>query len=534
MGRHRKLSFLFYSRYGENMNKGFTLTLSMVIVLIFMTTILTIETQKISIEEETHSQHAKLRAINSILLDLNSPAFDYSLSRMGKRAMFNVINEQISDRMTNQNNGYLTNAQKAICEEFKNNFEEYLSLSLRTRLNDTGLSIEYEKMECEVELINATHVNLTTSADLIFIEENKIEIKKSISLNSNFSIEGLPDPMLAIESFNANEADLNQPIIRPILLSPLYNDTENWDDGNLIIEDNSLLYAKGWVYGKVVDYESDDTDDVDYQKEVRGNILLIPDDLSQTDLQIALDFATSNASRGVIIDKNLNPNTKDNINVNLGGCVMNYTITEYLEIAPCIDCGSYGIIRIQQSTCAAHTCATFGLTPTDCEEVNDKLFYYSKLSPSSISYSGVYAVGSYDFDGLFDTGYVLIDEVKEREIKRANEAKAYNIERQRSATLCGNYFLSDSAPNIFSRMEGNLNENDKYGIETFILGTWVLNEDNSKLDHEYYNDESGVYVKGMLGCKDAGMCESDFPNIGRFAISGDNLEKYGMEDIEYD
>ena len=44
--------------------KGFTLTLSMIIILIFMTTILTIETQKVNIEEQTHSQHAKLRAIN--------------------------------------------------------------------------------------------------------------------------------------------------------------------------------------------------------------------------------------------------------------------------------------------------------------------------------------------------------------------------------------------------------------------------------------------------------------------------------------
>lgn len=515
------------------MNKGFTLTLSMVIVLIFMTTILTIETQKISIEEETHAQHAKLRAINSILLDLNSNAFDYSLSRMGKRAMFNVINEEIASRINDgPTYGYVKNAPEAICDEFKNNFEEYLSLSLGTRLNDTGLSIEYENMECEVELINATHVNLTTSADLIFKEENKIEIKKSISLNSNFSIDGLPDPMLAIESFNANEVDLNQPIIRPILLSPMYNDTNNWEEENLIIEDDSILYAKGWVYGKVVDYDYDDIDDDKYQKEVRGNILLIPDTLSQTDLQIALDFATSNASRGVIIDKKLSPNSNTYTNVNNGGCVMNYTITEYLETAPCIDCGSYGVIIIQQSTCATHTCATFGLTPTDCEKVNNKLFYYSKISPSSITYSGVYAVGSYDFDGIFDTGYVLIDEVKERTIKRANEAKVYNIERQRSATLCGNYFLNENAPNIFSRMEGDLNANDEFGIETFILGTWVLEDENSKLDYQYYSEENGVYVKGMLGCKDAGMCESDFPNIGRFAI--DELEKYGMEDIEYE
>lgn len=529
MGRHRKLSFLFHSRYGENMNKGFTLTLSMVIVLIFMTTILTIETQKISIEEETHSQHAKLRAINSILLDLNSPAFDYSLSRMGKRAMFNVINEQIASRI---NDGptydYVKDAPEAICEEFKDNFAQYLKLSLGTRLNDIGLSIKNENIQCEVELIDSFTVNLTTSADLIFIEENKIEIKKSISLNSNFSIEGLPDPMLAIESWNDEDVELSTPILRPILLSSLYNDTdENFDEeGNLLISSENLHYSKGWISGELITYNEDKIENEDYKKEVRGKILLIN---SKSNIDTTLiDFVNDNGIRGIAIDSSVSIKTEQIKNEVLGGCTLNYTLESLQEKQPCIKCGTFYKVTNIKSTCTTITCSTFSGKYGVCEQDKNTYYFYSS-SPSDVSYSGIYAAGN-----SFSNGdYVLINE-EDSEIPLLTKGKVYDLERQRIATLCGNYFLSDSAPNIFSRMEGNLYADDEFGIETFILGTWVLNEEYSKLDHEYYTKKDGVKVKGMLGCKDEDMCNEDIFVIGRFAISGDNLEKYGMEDIKYE
>ncbi len=516
------------------MRKGFTLTLSMVIILVFMTTILTIETQKVSIDEQTQSQHAKLMAINSILLDLNSTAFSYSLSRLGKRATFNVINEQIDSRLNDgPGYGYVDDAEEAICNEFENNFAEYLEFSLGKRLNDTGLSIKYNDMECNVELIDAFTVNLITSVNLIFKEENKIEIKKSISLNSNFSIEGLPDPLLAIESWDDGDNELSMPVIRPILLSSLYNNTDNWDDDdNLEIDYDDLDYAKGWISGELIKYDFNKINDIEYQKEVRGKILMIDSNVDDNSkMQDLIDFYNLNGLKGIAIDKSLEPDTNTITNGNIGaGCTANYTITTLDESQPCIMCGTLTNIKINKATCSV-SCSTFGTSYGSCKQSGTTFNFYLPSVDDRTDMSS-YGVGNDFKEGKF----VLISENKDESFPILNNGKLYDIDRQKQATLCGNYFLSDDAPDFFSRMEGELDNEDEFGIETFILGTWVLNPDYSKLAHEYYSKESGVSVKGMSGCKDENMCDSftEISNFGRFAIKENKLEKYGMEDIEYE
>lgn len=516
------------------MKKGFTLTLSMVIILIFMTTILTVETQKVSIEEQTHAQHAKLRAINSILLDLNSTAFDYSISRMGKRAMFDVIEKEISEK-------YVINAKDAICYRFLTNLDSYLTMSLGTRLEDTGLSISYTINDCKIELINATTVNLTTSVDLIFKEENKIEIRKSISKNTNFSIEGLPDPMLAIESYKDKDNTLG-PIIRPIILSPLYNNSDNWEGDDdefdeLKIKSTNLLYGVGWVYGELINYNKNNINDEKYQKSVRGKILLIQSSniKNQVELKQALEFASSNGSKAIAFDKSVSPTSREVIGASINpGCNINYTVNELQENEPCIKCGKFSVIQKSSiktaGSCPAfNSCGDFASLGLGLCEKEGNTFYFYSPSPSDLNYD-VYAVGS------FKSGNYLIDSGDETDFPLLEKAKLYDIELQRSAILCGNYFLSDDAPDIFSRMEGDIGANDKYGIETFILGTWVLDSDKSKLDHEYYNGKNGVHVKGTTGCRDANMCDPDTEifTIGRFAINDKKLDKYGMERIKYD
>ena len=504
--------------------KGFTLTLSMIIILIFMTTILTIETQKVNIEEQTHSQHAKLRAINSILIDLNSSAFDYSVSRMGKRAMFNVINEEITTKK------FISfSAEEEICDEFIENIENYYTNSLGFRLNDSGLTIEVKDVQCEVELVDTFIVNLKTNASLTFNEEGKIEIRKSIKKDVNFSIEGLPDPYLTIQSYYDNKAE--DLVVRPILLSPLYNNSENWDDEdleNLKLNSENILYAKGWAYGKLVSYNPSKQD------SVKGNILLITSTNVKTQAELidAINFAQTNGSKAIVLQKSITSVQNTLVNQNVGGCVINYTVETAVDSAPCIKCGTFSkITNIRKpTTCGVTFDCTHFTGLGQCKKEGSVLYFYNGVSP--LDYP-IYAVGS-----SFDAGdYVLINEETENEaFPLWKEAKVYDIENQRSATLCGNYFLNTNAPDIFSRME-NKTQDDEFGIETFVLGTWVKN-DKSKIDYHYYSSSiyDGVKIKGMLACKDAAMCDSNILNIGRFTIfdGDDYLEKYGMEKIEYD
>ena len=244
---------------------------------------------------------------------------------------------------------------------------------------------------------------------------------------------------------------------------------------------------------------------------------------------------TTNGSKAIAFDKSVSPTSREVIGASINpGCNINYTVNELQENEPCIKCGKFSVIQKNSiktaGSCPAfNSCGDFATLGLGLCKKEGNTFYFYSPSSSDLNYN-VYAVGS------FKSGNYLIDSGDETDFPLLGKAKLYDIELQRSAILCGNYFLSDDAPDIFSRMQGDIGANDKYGIETFVLGTWVLDSDKSKLDHEYYNNKEGVHVKGTTGCRDANMCDPDTEifTIGRFAINDKKLDKYGMEDIEYD
>jgi hypothetical protein len=115
----------------------------------------------------------------------------------------------------------------------------------------------------------------------------------------------------------------------------------------------------------------------------------------------------------------------------------------------------------------------------------------------------------------------------------------------RDMSICGFYVKSPLAPSFFQRMlaspSGTINS--PLGIETFLVGKWAGGSENTgyedypKLDWRFYSAGSGYTddntpkIKGMMGCKSLGMCSgtnATSTGVGFFRLGNDDVSRYGL------
>ncbi|MCX8206134.1 MAG: hypothetical protein N3H30_02800, partial [Candidatus Micrarchaeota archaeon] len=234
------------------MRKGFALTLSVMILLVFLVLILTIESQRVAVDEQARSMHARLAATSALLSDIDSPALSYSLERLAKRSLYDIDMEVINGtgKYTKDWAGKekIAGPDGLLCRNFTGKFKGYLE-SLKSRAQDAGLELNYTEPTCDSYLAGPFTANISTST-AIKVSGSGVYAEKALTRAISFSIEGLYDPMLALES--KDEYDKGK-VLRPVIeySVPLWNESDGkW---SLTPEDEvTAHYGQGWVYGKVI------------------------------------------------------------------------------------------------------------------------------------------------------------------------------------------------------------------------------------------------------------------------------------------
>lgn len=529
------------------MRRGFALTLSVVILLMFLVLILTVESQRIAVDEQTRSMHARLTATSMLFSDIDSPALDYSLERLAKRSLYDIDMEVINGtgKYTKDWAGSprIAGPDGLLCRNFTAKFKGYLE-SLRARAQDSALDLTYTEPVCDAYLSGPFTANVST-ATVITVSGSGIYANKTLARNISFSIEGLYDPMLALES--KKEYDKGK-VLRPVIeySVPLWNESkEQW---SLTPNDEvTAHYGQGWVYGEVIS----SADAVKADPSTWGlYILFIPgsDALSLWSASNLTKF------RGVILrapqaqptvqKDQIVPGVKNGL-----ACDFHMDMEIWTEDTTCLGCGMYVYGK--------------GLTSTSvCEVDKSKMTPGIKFERRGNDYywylpGGGIQLGSVPFavvsGGLSTGDKVLIVAPADIGIPVHKNMHVYDIEKLRGAVLCGNYFapgkysdgdapLLDQSlygPDFFQRLEGGIDKTSRYGIQTFVVGNWAKNK-YSKLDWQYYGKKEGTPVKGMPSCLDEKMCterDDDQIYIGRFRINDDSddlLDAYGFSGILYE
>ncbi|MGC8924140.1 MAG: hypothetical protein ACP5KJ_03035 [Candidatus Micrarchaeia archaeon] len=499
--------------------KGFALTLSMIVLVFFLTLIISIESQRINIEEQTRSNHARMRALSSLLADIDSPAMDYALEKLAKRSLYDLDMQVIN---TSQYLGTGTTASE-LCKSLSKKFDGYLN-SLSSRSSDFGLQMKHSDVKCSANLVGPFDVEVTLKTNISFSGEG-ILVNKTIDRKFNFSIEGIYDPVLYMESKDFYERKGQKGVLRPIIKS-----SQNETELKAGPSSQDADYGRGWAYGEVIT-----TTDAGKRGEAEwGDKILFIEDKDLPAWKDRLD-----KFRGVILKGSSDTTGReDKIEVSCGMNRVQVSVMTWQEDDQCIYCGSYGTVKLPERDCTIDW-STFG----NYDIEGDTVYIYSPsgnniiVNVPFVKTSASYSTGEKVLISNPLSGRSTTDNFPPVH----SGSKIYNIEDQRAAVLCGNYFEM-GGPSIFSRLEGNKTNTDEYGIETFLVGEWAT-EPRSKLDYEYYKKEDGNKIMGMPGCLYMRMCNDPYKiggrtvneeemTIGKFRISDSRDDDYGMDDIK--
>ncbi|MBI4399684.1 hypothetical protein HY570_02950 [Candidatus Micrarchaeota archaeon] len=116
-------------------------------------------------------------------------------------------------------------------------------------------------------------------------------------------------------------------------------------------------------------------------------------------------------------------------------------------------------------------------------------------------------------------------------LSHTGEVRFYDIENLRDYGVCSSYRETTLAPSFFARLQGTRNVSfDSNGIESFIVGQWTVRDNLSQVDWEYYSNITGITVRGMPGCKSNADCIANVP-LGHFTLSTNALSRYGAVEI---
>jgi len=323
---------------------------------------------------------------------------------------------------------------------------------------------------------------------------------KTFVVNTNFSIQGFPDPFITRNDIATRGVTFESAAWKQIFRNENYKNASSVKP-ILLREGNR---GAGWFYGPI-------TADPDLDLELRPNYILVTNYFDGL-FEIADTF-------GAVIVTNLPFHKIETVQE--GGC--NYIKDEEYN---CINC-----LR-------KYTPISSPSNPSSCSYKQE---LFNKISKPFMLVDGNSWINN--IPKINNTAYVLINNEKnniEGDILGNYKHHLVDMTRIRDMAICGFYLESSDAPSFFQRMVNSNNLKSPFGIESFVIGTWAGGnnskslDERSRLDWKFYSSVLGKKIKGMMGCKNKQMCSSNLPidySVGFFRLGDDDIIRYGLENV---
>ncbi len=524
------------------MNKGFFLSLSALVFLVFAVSSVTQHLSSIRENEMFYADLMSLLSYQTVFSNFNSESMAASLGATGKFALFKMANHTAYNPMkdTGSDDTNMENAE-AVFQSLINNGTSDSSLFAHS---DNPLSYSEDEMGYTLNgfaslvnqsiapvgytvntlSFNNTRMNMSSPHSVMLTADVVVNVSDALgrseyhvvyeNLSTNISIEGLPDPML-----NRYLIDEDHP-----------GGAQNYSwflfkhDGDSIVDEFSnetgsvpftgSLAGQGWFYGPLI--------------------------------SVAQANATTPASPDLYI---LYGNLSDILTLEnwtlYGAYILNNTIIETDEV--CLG-------HSNEDPETVFNPIMYGSAACILENNEDGTYIDQpflvipdfKLSAITGSQNTGYFISDnnqYPAAVYFDTGKSRISTSARN--KGMSEITLYGIEGMRDQFICAYYFKSINGPNFFQRMFQNAQRmsDGENGITTILIEEEFLGPDNayidwSSVDFEFISTyESGSHynlniVKGMPGCKNSGMCATGTV-IRRVIVSDTIRDEFGIPNYLY-
>lgn len=419
--------------------------------------------------------------------------------------------------------------------------------ALKAACEERGLNISFGDVEdFKFNQTGTWNVTVYFTMDVnVSDNEGNMELKRKLTANATFPIDGFVDPMIAYESTQRNSSIGDRdPSERQIFRNSSY--TVPYDASPVLLrdqysKDEQVAEGKGWFFGNITTDPCiwNDTD-------VKAKLyVLVHDYFNESDGRdcgtgVNLTLADVADYFGGVIVTNL---PKDNITIDNHRSDCTYYIHKQYK---CLDCLTW--------TDAEPVVQPQPKGKSDCVGTDKTIIPGTEVNVPFVAVDGDnWRIGEINkWKDVNNDTHVLFDNEKETVLEDGYH-RIWNIEPLRDLVLCGYYVETGNAPSFLQRFtrDGPKLEGEEYGIETFVEGRWAGGEDDrnhencSRVDHVFYNssyspyttcdgEQKGIRIKGMPGCKSKEMCTFgqasdslyfDAP-LGRFVMDNASIEDY--------
>lgn len=577
---------------GSKSSKGFFFVLVSFIMLLYVSAYLIAWTRSLEISEKVASEKFRDSSLGGVFSQMNEQRFSDFLDMAGYYALFRINDYASYDNQTlkyaeddelqylksSLGNMLLNGSSRDFQDrsgapvELDYNASERGAYTFGAFLTDLNYSLSQTGLEVKsfnVSDFNLTQIDAVTfNASLritLFIDDrlSAVSINRSMTLSRVFSVSGFPDPMILRETRKINDssppiatADF-KPAERQIFYSSL-------KPGDLAPRKYALsgTQGQGFFYGQLVDAKNPGPGE-----ENRSESILVGNFSDIIDVENYSDFGA------YIITNHVAPlPSEDPAYLNWQTDKEDDTFMQIsFESFTCRTCGTACTKACPQDafcddilgnpndrgntvriTDPRHTeiCAKDG---NRYEQVSGYKLVF--LNPTPKPFAVIENLNINDFSetggwhrALFIANY-SVEEVARISNGYSNISMkfgtplAYDIEALRDAAACSNFYNVSSGPSYMRRLSSRATDSgitSQFGMEAMLVGKWAGGEQlpvydgYSRADFEFFDENNGVKVRGLPGCKNPWMCSiptGENAPLGHFALSTDSLTLYGAASI---
>ncbi len=410
--------------------------------------------------------------------------------------------------------------------------ESYTLVSWKGKINRAanlmGFKVNLsDPQNITIRQINAWTVGVSFDVDMTVEDlEGAMHQSKRMHADSNFSIDGFPDP-----SITRNDIKQRKPTPLPenAEQKQVFHNINYADAGDLAPSlVASMDEGNGWFFGPMTD-----------SRPGTGIFTNLSEQSRMWQYVLVTDYYD-----GLVDDANLYgavilteaPGMNVTHDVVHGGCPYNQT-----DQTNCLNCRR-----------------SFQSSVPSCSMPDE---YFNIVSVPFVAGGGFSAdnVKEIPRAGMdAQRKFVLIDNTYGKHSNKwRGDHAVWDLWKIRDMTICGFYLENPVAPSFFQRMLNSVGNStagtvhSKYGIETILTGQWAGGKDDggygstyehdsrSRLDWQFYSAtdypaaSTTVWkVKGMAGCRDETMCSTMNATkeaTGKFRMPGGDIERYGLK-----